>query len=106
MCLLDCFDLGGARIHVGRYADGLGKVRNEPDRTDFRPQPVDDMGIWMLSQLKRWGYIKGDMNYKTIVDSVFHSEEAQTRVAALNVDIVPAIDTVTIMGKLFDAARP
>ena len=51
------------QVLTGRYADGLGKVRNEPDRIDFDPFPWHSMAVWILTQMKRWGYVKGDIDY-------------------------------------------
>lgn len=49
------------QVMTGRFADGLGKVRNVPDRVDFDPFPWPSMAVWMLTQLKRWGYLKGEV---------------------------------------------
>ena len=49
---------------TGKFADGLGNVKNVPDRIDFDPFPWQSMAVWMLTQMKRWGYVKGDVDYK------------------------------------------
>jgi nitrate/nitrite transport system substrate-binding protein len=59
------------QVMTGRFADGLGKVVNVPDRVDFDPFPWQSMAVWILTQLKRWNYIKGDINYKTARRAVF-----------------------------------
>ncbi|MFX7878938.1 nitrate ABC transporter substrate-binding protein, partial [Acinetobacter baumannii] len=51
------------QVLTGRFADGLGNVKNVPGRADFDPVPWDSMGVWILTQMKRWGYIKGDVDY-------------------------------------------
>ena len=52
------------QVMTGTFADGLGNVRKEPDRIHFAPLPAQSMAVWILSQMKRWGYVKGDVNYK------------------------------------------
>ena len=64
------------QVLTGRFADGLGKVRNEPDRIDFDPFPYHSMAVWILTQMKRWGYVKGDMNYKQIAEQVYLATDA------------------------------
>ena len=62
---------------TGKFADGLGNVQNVPDRVDFDPIPWQTMAVWMLTQMKRWGYVKGDVNYKQIAEKVFLLTDAQ-----------------------------
>ena len=50
------------QVLTGKFADGMGKIQNVPDRADFDPMPWQSMAVWMLTQMKRWGYIKGDVN--------------------------------------------
>jgi len=47
------------QVLTGRFADGLGNIRTVPDRIDFDPIPWQSMAVWMLTQMKRWGYVKG-----------------------------------------------
>lgn len=54
------------QILTGIFPDGLGNVRRVPDRISFMPFPSQSMSIWVLSQMKRWGYIKEDIDYKDI----------------------------------------
>ena len=49
------------QVLTGKFADGLGSVKNVPDRIDFDPFPWQSMAVWMLTQMKRWGYVKGDV---------------------------------------------
>jgi nitrate/nitrite transport system permease protein len=39
------------------------------------------MAVWILSQMKRWGYIKGDMNYKDIAERVYLITDARKHMA-------------------------
>ncbi|NYI02565.1 CmpA/NrtA family ABC transporter substrate-binding protein [Cupriavidus plantarum] len=95
----------------GRFADGLGKVRNEPDRADFDPMPWYSMATWMLTQMKRWGYIKGDVNYQQIAQQVFLLTDAQKQMAALGMTEAAnggknGNRPITVMGKVYDASAP
>ncbi|MDQ6734020.1 MAG: ABC transporter substrate-binding protein, partial [Nitrospirota bacterium] len=47
------------QVLTGTYADGLGSIRKSPDRIDFDPYPWHSMAIWILTQMKRWGHLKG-----------------------------------------------
>ncbi len=58
-------------VLTGQFPDGLGSTRNEPDRIDFNPFPWNSMAVWILTQMKRWGYVKGDVDYRKIAEQVF-----------------------------------
>ena len=95
------------QILTGTYADGLGGVKKEPKRIDFDPFPYESFAIWILSQMKRWGQIKGDVDYKAIAGQVYLSTDAARlmREAGLT---PPATSTKTfsVMGKPFDPDKP
>lgn len=59
------------QVLTGVFPDGLGNTRNVPDRIDFDPFPWHSMAIWILTQMKRWGYVKGDVNYQKIAEEVY-----------------------------------
>ncbi len=59
------------QILTGEFPDGLGNTRKVPDRIDFDPFPWHSMAIWILTQMKRWGYVKGEVNYKKIAEEVY-----------------------------------
>ena len=42
-----------------------------PDRIDFDPFPWHSMAVWILTQMKRWGYVKGDVDYKKVAEQVY-----------------------------------
>jgi nitrate/nitrite transport system substrate-binding protein len=94
----------------GRFADGLGNVRNEPDRADFDAMPWYSMATWMLTQMKRWGYIKGDVDYKALAEKVFLLTDARKQMAALGMPVGDAAKSgyrsFTIMGKTYDPSNP
>ncbi|MBI5258134.1 MAG: ABC transporter substrate-binding protein [Burkholderiales bacterium] len=92
-----------AQVLTGRFADGLGQVKNVPDRADFDPIPWQSMAVWMLTQLKRWGYLKGDVNYKQIAEKVFLLTDAKKHMKALG-QAAPegAYPKFSVMNKPFD----
>ena len=59
------------QILTGTYADGLGNVKTDPKRIDFDPFPWHSFAVWILTQMKRWGQIKGEVNYAGIASQVF-----------------------------------
>jgi nitrate/nitrite transport system substrate-binding protein len=90
----------------GKFADGLGGVKNVPDRTDFDPVPWQSMAVWMLTQMKRWGYIKGDVNYKQVAEQVFLLTDAKKQMKALDQKVPEgAYRKCKVMGKEFDADK-
>jgi nitrate/nitrite transport system substrate-binding protein len=96
-----------AQVLTGRFADGLGNIKTVPDRADFDPIPWQSMAVWMLTQMKRWGYVKDEINYKQIAEKVFLLTDAKKRMTELGQRPPEgAYPKFTIMGKVFDAAKP
>jgi nitrate/nitrite transport system substrate-binding protein len=96
-----------AQVLTGKFADGLGNIKTVPDRANFDPVPWQSMAVWMLTQMKRWGYIKGDVNYKQIAEKVFMITEAKK--AMTQAGFKPpegAYRKFKVMGKEFDPAKP
>jgi nitrate/nitrite transport system substrate-binding protein len=95
------------QVLTGRFADGLGGVKNVPDRTDFDPIPWYSMAVWMLTQMKRWGYVKGDVAYKDIAEQVFLLTDARKRMKELDQKAPDnGYKKFKVMGKEFDPAQP
>ncbi|SON56747.1 Nitrate transport protein NrtA precursor [Hartmannibacter diazotrophicus] len=95
------------QVLTGRYADGLGNIKDEPNRIDFDPFPWHSMGVWILTQMKRWGYIEGDVDYKGVAEQVYLAGDCAKIMKDLGV--TPPEETYksyTIMGKTFDPAEP
>lgn len=95
------------QVLTGRFADGLGNVRNEPDRIDFDPFPYHSFAVWILTQMKRWGYIEGDVQYTDLAEEVYLATDA----AAVMTDMgltppTSTYESYEIMGKTFDPASP
>jgi nitrate/nitrite transport system substrate-binding protein len=95
------------QVLTGRYADGLGNVKNDPNRIDFDPFPWYTMATWILSQMKRWGYIKGDVRWKDLTEQVYLLTDARRHMTAMGMK--PSADNnkrITVMGKVFDHTAP
>ncbi|AXS41510.1 nitrate ABC transporter substrate-binding protein [Breoghania sp. L-A4] len=95
------------QVLTGRYADGLGNIKDVPDRIDFDPFPWHSMGVWILTQMKRWGYVEGEVDYKAVAEQVYLAGDCAKIMKDLG--ITPPEETYksyTIMGKTFDPAEP
>ena len=95
------------QVLTGKYADGLGNVKNVPNRIEFDPVPWNALGVWMLTQMKRWGYLKGDVRYKDIAERVYLMTDAKQRMKEAGI-AAPADmpKKIVVMGRAFDAAKP
>ena len=61
----------------------------------------------MLTQMKRWGYVKGDVNYKQIAEQVFLLADAKKTMRELDQKVPEgAYPKFTVMGKVFDPEKP
>lgn len=95
------------QVLTGSYPDGLGNNRSEPDRIDFNPFPWHSMAVWILTQMKRWGYIKGDVDYRGIAEQVFLASECGEIMKEAGYGSPSSTYTThTIMGKPFDPNKP
>ncbi|MCS6763344.1 MAG: ABC transporter substrate-binding protein [Candidatus Protistobacter heckmanni] len=95
------------QVLTGKFADGLGNVMNVPDRADFDPVPWYSMAVWMLTQMKRLGYVKQDVNYKEIAEKIFLLTDSRKHMKEMDM-AVPADSyrKFKVMGKEFDPAKP
>jgi nitrate/nitrite transport system substrate-binding protein len=96
------------QVLTGRFVDGLGNtIQDVPNRIDFDPFPWHSMGVWILTQMKRWGYVEGDIDYKGIAEQVYLA--ADTAAVMKDLGYEPPTTTYkshTIMGKVFDYNKP
>jgi nitrate/nitrite transport system substrate-binding protein len=95
------------QVLTGTYADGLGGIKRDPDRVTFDPFPWESFAVWILTQMKRWGQVKGDVDYAGIAKKVFLTADAAK--AMKDAGLVPpaaSSKTFSVMGKPFDPARP
>jgi nitrate/nitrite transport system substrate-binding protein len=95
------------QVLTGTFADGLGNVRKVPDRIDFDPFPWHSFAVWILTQMKRWGQIKGELDYQSVAREVFLATDAASLMA--EVGLTPPKSTYksfSVMGKSFDPMKP
>jgi nitrate/nitrite transport system substrate-binding protein len=95
------------QILTGTYADGLGGVKKDPNRIDFDPFPWESFAIWIMTQMKRWGQVKGTIDYKGIAQQVFLATDAARLMKEAGLT-PPATTTksFSVMGKAFDPDKP
>ncbi len=95
------------QVLTGTFADGLGKVQKVPDRIAFDPFPWESFAVWILTQMKRWGQIKGDVDYAGVAKQVFLATD--TTKLMKEVGLTPPASTsksFSVMGKTFDPDKP
>ncbi|MFG1301000.1 CmpA/NrtA family ABC transporter substrate-binding protein [Xanthobacter sp. V3C-3] len=95
------------QVLVGKFADGLGNIKDDPKRIDFDPFPWHSFAVWMLTQMKRWGQIKGEVDYSKIAAEVFLATDAAKVMKEMG--LTPPATTsksFSVMGKLFDPSKP
>jgi len=95
------------QVLTGNYADGLGNVVKVPNRIDFDPFPWNSFAVWILTQMKRWGQIKGDVDYAKVAREVFLATDAAKIMKEAGMK-PPATTSkkFSVMGKEFDASKP
>lgn len=95
------------QVLTGTYADGLGKVQRVPERIGFDPFPWHSMAVWILTQMKRWGQVRQDLDYAQVAEQVFLALDAGRvmREQGLPVPASP-MRGFTVMGREFDPAQP
>ena len=94
------------QVLTGNFADGLGNVKKVPDRIDFDPFPWHSFAVWILTQMKRWGQIKGDVDYQRVAQEVFLATDAAKLMKEAG--LTPPSTTskkFVVMGKEFDPAK-
>jgi nitrate/nitrite transport system substrate-binding protein len=82
-------------------------VQKVPNRIDFDPFPWHSFAVWILTQMKRWGQVKGDIDYTKVAEEVFLATDAAKLMK--EVGMVPPTTTYKpfkVMGKAFDPAKP
>ena len=95
------------QVLTGTFADGLGNVKRVPDRIDFDPFPWESFAIWILTQMKRWGQIKGEVDYKSVANQVFLATDTAKLMKELGLKPPEGTSkSFVVMGKTFDPAKP
>ncbi|HEY0202524.1 MAG TPA: CmpA/NrtA family ABC transporter substrate-binding protein [Acetobacteraceae bacterium] len=92
---------------TGTYADGLGTVQRVPDRVSFEPFPYQSMALWIMTQMKRWGQVRGDLQWRDVAQQVYLATDAGAKMKELGLPVPgSAYRSHTIMGKTFDPVDP
>ena len=95
------------QILTGTFADGLGNVVTQPNRVDFDPFPWQSFAVWIMTQMKRWGQVKGDIDYDKIAKEVYLATDTAALMTEMGLTPPKATSkTFVVMGKTFDAAKP
>jgi nitrate/nitrite transport system substrate-binding protein len=95
------------QVLTGTFADGLGNVRMVPDRIAFDPFPWHSFAVWILTQMKRWGQLKGEVDYQKVAREVFLATDATKLMSEAG--LTPPKSTYksfSVMGKAFDPMKP
>jgi nitrate/nitrite transport system substrate-binding protein len=62
------------------------------------------MAIWILTQMKRWGHLKGDVNYKSVAEQVYRAADCDRIAKELGYATHQSTTAKhVIMGKEFDS---
>ena len=78
------------QVLTGTYADGLGGVKRVPDRVSFEPYPYQSMALWMMTQMKRWGQVKGDVRWRDVAEQVYLATDAGARMRDAGLTVPPS----------------
>jgi nitrate/nitrite transport system substrate-binding protein len=99
-------------VLTGRFADGKGGSQSVPDRIDFDPYPWQSFGVWMLTQMVRWGLAPHERfarpeDYASAARAVFDTESSRAALAALGAAAPGAVSkSERILGTSFDPSDP
>jgi nitrate/nitrite transport system substrate-binding protein len=95
------------QVLTGRYADGLGNIRDEPRRIDFDAFPWQSMAVWILTQMRRWNYLPRDVQWRDVAEAVFQTTDARRRLREMGLEAPESVSAAhMIMGRTFDAGEP
>lgn len=95
------------QVLTGTFADGLGRVQRVPDRIGFDPFPWHSMAVWILSQMRRWGQLQREVDFRAVAEQTFLALDAGRAMRDLGMP-VPAspMRIERILGRPFDPANP
>jgi nitrate/nitrite transport system substrate-binding protein len=95
------------QVITGRYADGLGNIKDDPRRVDYQPFPHYAAAVWLMTQLRRWNMLKDDIDYKKLAEQVMLATDA-SKIMRDNGASPPAggFGKEIIFGSEFDSSKP
>ncbi len=98
---------------LGKYENGLGKTWNDPDYMKFHMDgevnyPFLSHGIWFLTQHKRWGLLKDDVDYLAVAKQVNQTELYTDVAKTLGIPVPksPMKTEKLFDGTVFDPSKP
>src|SRR5689334_3753848 len=95
------------QVLTGTFADGLGSVQKVPGRVDFDPFPWQSFAVWIMTQMKRWGQLKGDVDYAKVAQEVYLATDTAKLMKEVGLTPPSATSkTFVVMGKTFDPSKP
>jgi nitrate/nitrite transport system substrate-binding protein len=95
------------QVITGRYADGLGEVKEDARRIDYQPFPHYAAAVWLMTQLRRWNILKEDIDYKKLAEQVMLASNAATILRESGATPPPVgFGKETILGSEFDSDKP
>lgn len=96
------------QILSGPFADGLGKTAGAGSRVLFDPRVHIGSAIWMLTQMKRWGLLRGDVKYAETVRRAILGAGMRTlpEPRGIPAPISAAAASGPLMGPPFDSSQP
>ena len=95
------------QVLTGTFADGLGAVQKVPNRIDFDPFPWHSFAVWIMTQMKRWGQVQGDVDYAKVAQEVYLATDTAKLMKEVGLTPPSATSkTFVVMGKTFDPAKP
>src|SRR6266436_3501371 len=78
-----------------------------PSRRTASRSPWQSFAIWILTQMKRWGQIKGDVDYKAVAEQVYLATDTAKLMKEVGLTPPPTSSkSFKVMGKEFDPAKP
>jgi len=96
---------------LGKYDYGDGRKEQDPNYMIFSNRntnfPSKTYGYWWVSQFRRWGMVKGDVNYKQTVDQVMQPGIYLEAMKELGVKTTPTdMQPVKLADSTFDPKSP
>jgi nitrate/nitrite transport system substrate-binding protein len=95
------------QVLTGRYADGLGAIKEDAGRIDYQPFPHYAAAVWLMVQLRRWNMLKEDVDYKKLAEQVMLTADASKIMRDQGVTPpVGGFGKEMILGSVFDSSDP
>jgi nitrate/nitrite transport system substrate-binding protein len=95
------------QVLTGRYADGLGAIKEDAGRVDYQPFPQYAAAVWLMVQLRRWNMLKEDVDYKQLAQQVMLATDASKIMRDQGASPPTArFGKETILGAVFDSNDP